>query len=145
MTSIPARRSATPHNKHFLHPQDVVTGDILRQPVPDPLTQMPAAGGTLRGRAALETALSEMNAGACEDAHALAAATGEKRVHGAHAQVDLAADPLAQAEAHYALGVNSLIVGNRRKAMLEYKALKNLDPNLASELLSLIHQEVAEE
>lgn len=46
------------------HPDN---SDILRQPVPDPLTQMPPAGGTLRGRAALETALIEMNAGACEE------------------------------------------------------------------------------
>ncbi|MFC2169851.1 CHAP domain-containing protein [Acidobacteriota bacterium] len=40
--------------------------DILEQPIPEKLKSMPETGGSPRGRAALETALSEMEAGAKE-------------------------------------------------------------------------------
>lgn len=40
--------------------------DIFDQPIPEQITKMPVAGGTPRGRAALATALAEMQAGARE-------------------------------------------------------------------------------
>jgi hypothetical protein len=46
------------------HPDNA---NVLRQPVADPLTRMPPMGGSLRGRLALEIALSEMASGAKEE------------------------------------------------------------------------------